>query len=205
MDIIRARQIVRFDPTKIKNFTTKLEKIEYMFWKEYKLTDNKYGYFGIGFMSSGKENDINYPNTFFFRTDDEYINNQEAVIPYSFMKKDKRGQRTFEIYWDEVWMGLRKNVHYKKLSPRYVTEDGCVDEALVDNSEDDEAKRHYDLLKLDALDIIYLPYMKETFRWTNDEKRYIWSATKVSRRDYLPNEIVQLLNEYRQSKRPCEE
>jgi len=33
LDIIRARQIVRFDPTKIKNFITKLEKIEYMFWK----------------------------------------------------------------------------------------------------------------------------------------------------------------------------
>lgn len=203
LDIIRARQIIRFNPKKIKNFTTKLEKIEYMFWKEYRLTDNRYGYFGIGFMSSGTEKDVNYPNTFFFRTDDEYINNQEKVLPYSFMKKDKHGNKTYEIYWDEVWLGLRKNVHYKRLIPKYVTEDGTIAEYLLDKSDDEEAKRHYELLKLDALDCIYLPYMKNSFRWTNDEKRYIWRRIKETGRDYLPNEIMQLLNEYRQRKRDC--
>ena len=70
LDIIQARQIVKFDYTKVKNFSTKLDKIEYMFWKRYKDKNNNYGYFGIGFMSSGKSSDINYPNTFFFRLDD---------------------------------------------------------------------------------------------------------------------------------------
>lgn len=133
--------------------------------------------------------------------DDEYINNQEQVFPYSFMKKDKQGSRTFEIYWDEVWLGLRKNVHYRKLNPKYVTEDGMIAEYLLDESDDEEAKRHYELLQLDALDCIYLPYMKDSFRWTNDEKRHIWNRVKESGRDYLLSEIIQLLNEYRQRKK----
>lgn len=41
--------------------------------------------------------------------------------------------------------------------------------------------------------------MKEEFRWTNDEKRYILKKIKISDRDLLPNEIKQLLNEYKQS------
>lgn len=82
LDIIQARQIVKFDPGKIRNFSTKLEKIEYMFWKQYWDKDNNYGYFGIGFMASGGTGDINYPNTFFFRMDDEYICDQEKVLPH---------------------------------------------------------------------------------------------------------------------------
>ena len=56
LDIIQSRQIVKFDYTKIKNFSTKLDKIEYMFWKRYKDKNNNYGSFGIGFMSSRKSN-----------------------------------------------------------------------------------------------------------------------------------------------------
>ena len=33
LDIISARQIVKFDQKKIKVFTTKLNKLDYMFWK----------------------------------------------------------------------------------------------------------------------------------------------------------------------------
>lgn len=93
LDIIRAKQIVKFDYSKVKNFSTKLDKIEYMFWKKYKDKNNNYGYFGVGFMASGKDTDVNYPNTFFFRLGDDYIKNQEEVLPYSFMKKDKNGKK----------------------------------------------------------------------------------------------------------------
>ena len=54
------------------------------------------------------------------------------------------------------------------------------------------------LLQLDALDKIYLPYMNEEFRWTNDEKRYILQKIKAGKKDFLPSEVKQLLNEYRQ-------
>ena len=198
LDIIQARQIVKFDPTKIKNFPTKLEKIEYMFWKKYKDKDNNYGYFGIGFMASGKTSDINYPNTFFFRLDADYICYQEVVLPYSLMKKDKNGIRSFDIYWKQIWQGLEKNVHYKKLKKTYLLEDGNLDIESIENSSDTEVIKHYELLQLDALDKIYLPYMNEEFRWTNDEKRYILQKIKAGKKDFLPSEVKQLLNEYRQ-------
>ena len=198
LDIIQARQIVKFDYTKIKNFSTKLDKIDYMFWKKYKDENNNYGYFGIGFMSSGKSSDINYPNTFFFRVDDEYICYQERVLPYSFMKKDKNGVKTFEIYWEQVWEALRKNSHYKKLKNHYVLENGAINFDALESCSDKEILKHYELLQLDALDKIYLPYMKQDFRWTNDEKRFILHRLKSEERDLMPNEVRDLLNEYRQ-------
>ena len=198
LDIIQARQIVKFDYTKVKNFSTKLDKIEYMFWKRYKDKNNNYGYFGIGFMSSGKSSDINYPNTFFFRLDDEYICYQEKVLPYSMMKKDKTGTKTFQIYWEQVWESLRKNNHYKKLKNQYVTEDGTIDERALEMCDDEGILKHYELLQLDALDKIYLPYMKSDFRWTNDEKRFILGKIKCEKHDLMPGEIRHLLNEYKQ-------
>ena len=198
LDIIKARQIVKFNSAKIKNFPTKLDKIEYMFWKQYKDKDNNYGYLGIGFMASGKDSDINYPNTFFFRLDNEYVCYQENVLPYSIMKKDKYGARTFEIYWEQVWQGLEKNKHYKKLKSTYALEDGKLDIAAIENSLDTDALNQYELLQLDALDKIYLPYMKEDFRWTNDEKRFILQKLNSEDKDLMPNEIRQLLSEYKQ-------
>lgn len=199
LDIIRAKQIVKFDYSKVKNFSTKLDKIEYMFWKKYKDKNNNYGYFGVGFMASGKDTDVNYPNTFFFRLGDDYIKNQEEVLPYSFMKKDKNGKKFFEIYWKQIWKVLEKNKHYKKLKNGYIMEDGSIDENSIKNCVNADILKHYELLQLDARDKIYLPYMKEEFRWTNDEKRYILKKIKISDRDLLPNEIKQLLNEYKQS------
>lgn len=198
LDIINARQIVRFDPFKIKNFSTKLEKIEYMFWKQYKGEDNNYGYFGIGFMASGKENDTNYPNTFFFRLDDEYINHQEVVLPYSIMKEDKQGVKTFEIYWDQVFQSLRRNKHYKHLMKTFGMEGGTIDIPSIKDSADSEAMKHYELLQLDALNRVYLPYMKKDFKWSNDEKRYVLRRICNEERALYPNEVKQLLNEYSQ-------
>lgn len=198
LDIIKARQIIRFDATKVKNFTTKLDKIEYMFWKKYKDEFNNYGYFGIGFMSSGKESDTNYPNTFFFRMDDEYICHQEIVLPYSMMKRNKYGEKTFEIYWEEVWKSLQKNTHYKKLKKTNCLEDGTLDFEKIKRSTNEETKKQYELLELDSLDVIYLPYMNKEFRWTNDEKRFVLQKMKEHNYDYYPSEIKQLLNEYRQ-------
>ena len=198
LDIIQAKQIVKFDYNKVKNFPTKLDKIEYMFWKKYKDENNNYGYFGIGFMSSGKSSDINYPNTFFFRVDDEYICYQERLLPYSLMKKDKNGVKTFEIFWEQVWESLQKNSHYKKLKNQYILEDGAIDFMALDSCTDEGILKHYELLQLDAIDKIYLPYMKQDFRWTNDEKRFIMQKIKSEKRDLMPNEVKNLLNEYRQ-------
>ena len=198
LDIIRAKQIVKFDCTKVKNFYTKMDKIEYMFWKQYKDKNNNYGYFGIGFMASGKEEDVNYPNTFFFRLDDDYIVNQRVVIPFSLMRKSKDGEKVFDIYWEQVFKVLEKNKHYKELKKKYMLDNGKLDFVALETYADDESLRHYELLQLDMLDKVYLPYMKKDFRWTNNEKRYILQEIKRQGKDLLPNEIKQLLNDYRQ-------
>lgn len=63
---------------------------------------------------------------------------------------------------------------------------------------DEEVLKHYELLQLNALNKIYLPYMEQDFRWTNDEKKFILRKLKGEKRDLMPNEIRDLLNEYRQ-------
>lgn len=67
---------------------------------------------------------------------------------------------------------------------------------------DEEILRHYELLQLDILDKVYLPYMKRDFRWTNEEKRYILQEIKNADRKLFPNEIKQLLSEHKQKINP---
>lgn len=198
LDIIKARQIVKFDSAKIKVFSTKLEKLEYMFWKKYSDENNNYGYFGLGFMASGKKSDINYPNTFFFRMDNQYICNQAKVIPLTFMMTDKYNHTTFEIYWDEIEKSMKKNSHYKHLNPAYLNEKDQIDIEAVCACKDNEIWKHYQFLKMDELDKIYLPYMNRDFRWSNNEKKFIIEKMKERKRDFYPNEIKMLLNEYKQ-------
>lgn len=198
LDIIQARQIVKFNPEKITDFSTKLEKLEYMFWKRYKDEESNYGYFGIGFMASGKKSDINYPNTFFFRMDNIYICNQKVVLPMSFLKKGGDGNDCFIVYWEEVGKSMRNNRHYKKLKQNYLLEDGRLDIASIHESGDEETIRHLVLLQLDALDKAYLPYMKKDFRWSNDEKKYVIQRMKEREGNYFPYEIKMILNEYKQ-------
>ena len=119
-------------------------------------------------------------------------------MPCSIMRKNKNSDLFFEIYWRQVWKALEKNKHYKRLKDRHTLKDGTIDEQAIKDCTNDDILKHYDLLQLDALDKIYLPYMKKDFRWTNDEKRFILQKINDSDRDLLPNEIRQLLNEYKQ-------
>lgn len=197
LDIIESKQIVKFLPDNIKAFKTKMNKIEYFFWKRFKNDKNQYGYFEIGFIATGRELDKNYPNTFFFRADDEYIRNQLQVLPFSIMKR-KNNQTYFEVYWQQVWQGMVKNFHYKILMKSFGKNDGSLDLKEVIKSEDEDIQKHFELLQLDMLDRVYLPYMKKEFRWTNAEKRYILSKISESEQDYYPWQIKQFVNDIRQ-------
>ncbi|MDD4729923.1 MAG: PBECR4 domain-containing protein [Dysgonamonadaceae bacterium] len=194
LNIIRSRQIVKFNPEKIKNFETKLENLDYMFWQRAKDENDNYGYFGIGFMATGNMTDSNYPNTFFFRADNEYIRDQHKVIPTSFMMRDKHNKTTFEIYWNQIRESMMKNPHYRYL----IKECADSDFKTFQTSEDEETLKHYRLLRADELNKAYLPYMDKEFRWTNDEKMYILSSLDETRRAMYPYEIKMLLNSYRQ-------
>lgn len=201
LDIISARQIVKFDPRKIRVFTTKMDKLDYMFWKLIKGENNNYGYFGIGFMATGKKSDRNYPNTFFFRSDNQYICSQESVIPTSLMITDKMKQVTLDIYWEEIRASMDKNPHYKYLisnSEHICDEFGNIKQEKIIKCENEDIKRHYRLLRADELNKAYLPYMDKDFRWTNDEKCHIISKIDQANKVLYPGEIKMLLNHYRQ-------
>lgn len=114
------------------------------------------------------------------------------------MKKDKNGDMLFEIYWEQIWKSLEKNKHYKKLKDKHVIQNGIIDRSSINSCTDSEILKHYDLLQLDVLNLIYIPYMKKDFRWTNNEKRFVLERIKISNRDLLPSEIKQLLNENKQ-------
>lgn len=203
LDIISARQIVKFDPKKIKVFTTKLDRLDYMFWKLIKDESNNYGYFGIGFMATGNKSDRNYPNTFFFRSDNQYICNQESVIPTSLMIIDKMKKVTLEIYWDEIRASMVKNPHYKYLSlnsEHICDEFGNIKQEEIIKCENEEINKHYRLLRADELNKAYLPYMDKGFRWTNEEKFYIISKIDQANKVLYPGEIKMLLNQYRQKR-----
>lgn len=202
LDIISARQIVKFNPKNVKEFTTKLDKLDYMFWKLIKDENNNYGYFGIGFMTTGKKSDANYPNTFFFRSDNQYIYNQHPVTPTSLMITDKMKRVILEIYWDEIRASMVKNPHYKYLisnSSQICDDLGNINQEEILKCENEEIKKHYRLLRADELNKAYLPYMDKEFRWTNDEKCYILSKINESNKVFYPREIKMLLNEYRYS------
>lgn len=201
LDIISARQIVKFDPRKIKVFITKMDKLDYMFWKLIKDENNNYGYFGIGFMTTGKKSDRNYPNTFFFRSDNQYIYSQESVIPTSLMIIDKMKQVTLDIYWEEIRASMVKNPHYKYLISNFeliCDEFGNIKQEKVFKCENEDIKKHYQLLRADELNKAYLPYMDKEFRWTNDEKCNILSEIDQANKVLYPGEIKMLLNQYRQ-------
>lgn len=201
LDIIKAKQIVKFNPNKIKVFNTKLEKLDYMFWKIICDENNNYGYFGIGFMTN-KSADKNYPNTFFFRSDDQYISNQDRVLPLSLMITDKHRNTEFEIYWDKIRESMEKNKHCKFLLAKeeLIDEFGTLNEDTLVTSVDEEVRKHYKLLLLDEIHKAYAPYMDSEFRWSNPEKEYIREKRMSMEKDYLPGEIKNLLNEFRQKK-----
>lgn len=77
-------------------------------------------------------------------------------------------------------------------------DNGAINFGALESCIDEEILKHYELLQLDVLDKIYLLYMKQDFRWTNDEKRFILRRLKSEERDLMPNEVRDLLNECRQ-------
>lgn len=198
MQIIKSKQLVKFNPERIKVFSSKLEKVDYMFWKQIQDRNGNYVYFGIGFTTS-LERDMNFPNTFFLRADTQYIHGQIIVDPLSIWIKKKR-QMKFEIYWDNIRKCMKKNTHYKALMKQGISfghDTETASEDRICDLRDEDLRRHYKLLRLDEMDKAYLPYMSPQFKWNNQEKAYLIEQKEALIRNYLPNEILMLLNEYR--------
>ncbi|MDC7290506.1 PBECR4 domain-containing protein [Blautia schinkii] len=199
LNIIDSCQIIKFNPRKLKNFSTRMEKLEYIFWKEIRDEHNNYGYFGIGFMATGKSTDENYPNTFFFRSDNQYVTNQKPAIAASLLTINPKKERSFRIYWSNIRKSMNQNPHYKFLkSYPALWKNGTLDPHLIQSCQNEDVKHHFKLLQLDELNKAYLPYMEPEFRWTNAEKEYLVDQLSEHAKDLLPGELKMLLNTYRQ-------
>ena len=116
----------------------------------------------------------------------------------SFMKKDKEGTLFFQIYWNEVIQSMKSNPHYKKLKKKYLSENESLDIEQIEVNNQEEDLNEYMQLQLDMLHKVYQPYMKSDFRWSNSEKKFVFQKMLDKKKEFYPNEIKMLLNEYRQ-------
>jgi hypothetical protein len=192
--LLEPMKIIKFDPFTVKNFVPKIDKVSYMFW-DYIEKENSYGHFGIGFQFT---NGFYFPNTFFFRNNKDYIEGQKEVFPSSLYIKPINKNDDFKIYWTNVRKNMNKNTHYKYLRRNETTINKKVDEIKkrdIDLVDKADIKRHFELLRLDEIKKVYLPYLSEAEIWNNNTKRYLLNKIDNYDGDYKPNEIKSFLNE----------
>lgn len=123
------------------------------------------------------------------------------VIKFEFQPQDLPHQITLDIYSEEIRASMVKNPHYKYLisnSEIICDEFGNINQEKIFKCENEDIKKHYQLLRADELNKAYLPYMDKGFRWTNDEKCNILSEIDHANKVLYPGEIKMLLNQYRQ-------
>lgn len=202
MNLIRGTEIIKFNPNEVKNFATKLDKVDYMFFELIGKVESGYAHFGIAFTNDSIQNQ---PNTFFTRTDDDYIKGQTLVYPNSIYLKDKEKKVVFKIYWANIRknLGISKNKHYKELDKILKKYDYKIErvtkrdiDKLSNIDEFDKITRHFRLLRLDEVKLAYIAYLEEAKLWNNKQKEYLVNCIDKSEKDILPNKIKKLLNEF---------
>lgn len=203
INLLKNADIFKFDPAKVKNFDTKLDKVDYLLFEIISCDNKDYTHFGIGFSN---DDDDNYANTFFARDNNDYIVDQDQVYPNSLYIKDRNKNIFFKIYWHNVRTSLKRNSHYKallKLQSKYnfdintLTKDNLQFVDDISNIDDrNEIQKHFRLLRLDEVKEAYKPYIDNKL-WNNSQKQYLIELIDNNSKDYLPNEIKQLLNNFK--------
>ena len=200
---IKNNIIIKFDPSSIKDFDTKLDKVDYMFYQIVIEENGRYYHFGIGY--SIEEGVGNFPNTFFVRADDTYIRSEkDKVYPTSvYIKNSNNKDVFFNVHWNNIRKCLIENKKaYKKL--KRILENNNLDMFLLNKDninklnlkEDDLKVLKSDFIKLrrDEVYEAYKPHIKFE-AWNNTYKDYLVKFVDESSRDYLPNEIMKYFNE----------
>lgn len=192
--LLKPMKIIEFDPNKVKDFVPKIEKVCYMFW-DYVAENGERGHFGIGF---SLENDKHFPNTFFYRSNNDYLDRQNEVFPHSYFKKHQNKEIDFYIYWSNIRNSLSKTSHYKYLKKHEPT----IGLDIIDMNhqniiaiESEEITRHFDLMQLEEVRLAYLPYLENAKSWNNVTKHFLVQKIEANIGDYKPSEIKSLLNE----------
>ncbi|WP_270215436.1 PBECR4 domain-containing protein [Clostridium butyricum] len=199
---IKNETIIKFDPNSIKDFDTKLDKVDYMFYQIIIEEKGHYYHFGIGF--SNKDGEGNFPITFFVRGDDTYINSEkDKVFPTSVYIKNTKGKDLFNIHWNNIRKCLIENKKcYRKL--KRIIENNNLDMLglnkdninTIDIKSEDLIILKDDFIKLrrDEVYEAYKPHIKFE-SWNNTYKDYLVALLDKSDKDYLPNEIAIYFNE----------
>lgn len=206
MKLIHNENVIRFNPLKVKfknGESSKLERIEYIFFDLVELDDdNKYMHFCLGFDNRGS---ISHPTTFFIEESSIYIQNQECKNVISLYIKSEHDFE-FRIYWHNVRTSMKKNSHYKWLARKGAKYGFNIDnlkkedlESLEVESDDElnEIKRHFELLRLDEIKVIYQPYIPDAIKWNNEQKRFLVDyIDKLEDKNVLPDQIKQKLKTF---------
>ena len=91
--------ISSFNPKKIKHFDTRLDKIDYIMWENF---NGGYSHLGLGFSIKGNKG---HPNTFFYRDNRDYVENQEmhTKLTLNIARPVNQENKLFKIYWENIY------------------------------------------------------------------------------------------------------
>lgn len=202
--LVHSEEVIHFNPLKVQfenGKNTKLEKIDYIFFETIEISNENYLQFCIGFDIKDNKN---YPSTFFGEKSNLYIYNQERKNVVSICIKSKEGVE-FEIYWKNVRLSMKKNSHYKWIEKKAATYDFDTDDLNTEavnklrgkSDELTEIMRHFELLRLDEIKMVYLPYIPEAGKWNNEQKRYLLNYIDSQEdKNVTPRVIQQKMNNF---------
>ena len=202
MNLLLNGIVIAFNPSKIKCFETKLDKIDYMIWES---LEDGYSHLGLGF---SVDDDIGHPNTFFYRTDRDYIEEQTICnkITVKIKNPECNEREFFKIYWENICESLADNTHYKNLN-KHIDLLGCDINDITEekihnldpNTPDKEfIRKEFNLFQMDKIKHVYEPYFSADFRWNNKEKLFIMNKIVEKGEDFPPSAVSVLLNDFRQ-------
>ncbi|WP_338852076.1 PBECR4 domain-containing protein [Clostridium perfringens] len=201
---LKNSTIIKFNPDSIKDFQTKLDKVDYLFYEIIVGENGKYYHFGIGF--SLKENAKNFPNTFFARDNDDYIKSEkDKVYPTSIYIKDRFKKIFFKIYWNNIrerlilkrksYKSLKKVILKYNLDMFKINKDN-INKFDIDSNDLEILKNDFIKLRRDEVYEAYKPHI-EFKSWNNEYKDYLVNLVDNSEKEILPNKVKALLNEFK--------
>lgn len=202
--LIHKEEVIHFNPSIVSlrnSKATKLEKIDYIFFETIEVDGEGYLQFCLAFENRSTKN---YPTTFFLEKSDLYVSGQKCKnIVVLNIESTKCNE--FKIYWDKVRLSMKKNSHFKWLEKKaaiygYTVEElnqGNVNEIDIGENDLIEVKKHLDLLRIDEVKMVYLPFIPEASTWNNEQKRYIANYIDSSEnKNVTPSQVKKKLSEY---------
>lgn len=204
MRLLHSEDVIKFSPFKVQfknGENTKLEKIDYIFFETIEISKENYLQFCIGF---DNKNITNHPSTFFMEKSNLYIHNQIRKKVVSLYIKSKESI-DFKIFWHNVRLSMKKNIHYKWLEKKGIIYDFDIDDLNtkaiykkgIKPDELNDIIRQFELLRLDEIKMVYLPYITDADKWNNEQKKHLVNyIDSLENKNVIPSLIQQELDNF---------